>query len=114
MVNPNFLQTVDQNTPAFIVGAPHSRHLLAGLSQRRNAGPLHKGISGNKKILHQFLERPHKLLGGNQVSQTPTGHGISLGETVDDKSPVGKLQNGMLFPFIHQPMINFIRDHIRP
>ena len=58
--------------------------------------------------LHDF----RKLPGKDTITQTPAGHRVQFGETIDDKSLVREFQNRVSAVFVNQAVINFIRDNI--
>ncbi len=50
---------------------------------------------------------------GNQIAQPPPSHGVKFRKAIDDKSPIGKLQDRMLLALIDQAMVDFIGDDVR-
>ena len=108
----DFFQPSDHKLSADIIGLPHSGHICLGLGQSGDPGPLSHGVGRDKKVLMDLLERSHEGLGGNQVTQSPAGHGVELGKPVEYEGPVGKLQDRMLLPFVDQTVIDFIGDPV--
>ena len=96
-----------------IVGLTHSLRIRQRLAQGGDSRGLHECVGRDEEILVHLLERPDHLGRHDDEAEPPARHGERLREAVEHHRPVGKLQDGVLTPFVDQAMIEESKESAR-
>ena len=86
------------------LASPAPLHFLNGGDSRF----LNKRSGGNKEILLKFLHVPYEVLRNYHVTETPTRHGVELGEAVYRYGVVGEFQNGVNARAIDKTVVDLV------
>ena len=105
-------EALDDELAALVVNGPHAGHVRRSFFESGDAGYLGDGAGTDEEVLLNLLDGADERLGRDQVAEPEAGHGIHLGEAVQDKGVVGVLQNGVFLALVDEAMVDFVRDDV--
>ena len=98
----------DHEPPPLVVGPPHPFDVVAGVPEGSDPRPLDCGVGADEEVLLHLLDRPDELGRGDQVPQSKAGHGVELGEAVQDDGVLGELQNRSLPSSVDEAVVDLV------
>ena len=107
------VEAVDDEVAALLEFCCHFVGVVVGLLHGFEHGVLHGVVGTSRDVILNFDDLFHGFkVGGDDVANTPTGHGEGLGKGIDDHQlVVARAHEGDVVLLKHDAVVDFIRNH---
>ena len=114
----DLVHAVHHVVAALLERLPHILHRLLGTGQGGRRGFLGDGTGGADAVAQIVADQLGDVGGGGHIADAPAGHGIGLGDTVDQQGALLDLgadggQADKLLVVIDEVVIDLVGDHIQ-
>src|SRR6266508_674036 len=110
----DLVEAGDHHVAPFFEFGAHRVHRLLVSTQRLDAGDLREARGARVRVSHQTSDMRREIGAHHAVAHAPTGHGISLGETVEQNAallhPIDR-HDGMMLTLENQSAVDLVAQY---